>query len=75
MLKSDVKRDDLQQRFSAQHGVAMFKQCCNHSKQCRNNAVVLFCAENRRCKSSRVTSPTLPATARKRKEKNQIMPN
>ena len=39
------------------HSVAMLEQCCNHSKQCSNNGVVLCCAENRRCKSSRVTSP------------------
>ena len=37
--------------------VAMLEQCCNHSKQCRNNAATLCCAENRRCESSRVTSP------------------
>ena len=37
--------------------VAMLQQCCNHSKQCRNNVVTLCCAENRRCESSRVTSP------------------
>ena len=35
----------------------MLQQCCNHSKQCRNNVVTLCCAENRRCQSSRVTSP------------------
>ena len=37
--------------------VAMLEQCCNHSKQCRNNVVTLCWAENRRCESSRVTSP------------------
>ena len=35
----------------------MLEQCCNHSKQCRNYVAMLCCAENRRCGSSRVTSP------------------
>ena len=55
--KGDVTRDDSQRRFLAQHSVAMLEQCCNHSKQCRNNVATLCCAKNRRCKSSRVTSP------------------
>ena len=38
---SDVTRDDLQRRFLAQHSVAMLEQCCNHSKQCRNNVAPL----------------------------------
>jgi len=25
----------------------MFEQCCNHSKQCRNNAATLCCAKNK----------------------------
>ena len=25
----------------AQHSVAMLEQCCNHSKQCRNNVVII----------------------------------
>ena len=33
----------------------MLEQCCNHSKQCRNNVATLCRAKNRRCKSSRVT--------------------
>ena len=33
----------------------MLEQCCNHSKQCRNNAVMLCCANNRCCESSRAT--------------------
>ena len=41
----------------AQHSAAMLEQCCNHSKQCRNNVATLFFAKNRRCESSRVTSP------------------
>ena len=35
-------------------GDAMLEQCCNHSKQCRNNVATLCCAINRRCESSRV---------------------
>ena len=37
----------------------MLEQCWNHSKQCRNNVVTLCCANNRRCESSRVTSPVV----------------
>ena len=55
--KVDVTRDDSQRRFLAQHSVAMLEQCCNHSKQCRNNIATLCCAENGRCESSPVTSP------------------
>ena len=51
------KRDDLKQRFLAQHSVAIFEQCCNHSKQCRNTVATLCDAKNRRCESSRVSSP------------------
>ena len=57
LFKGDVTRDDSQQRFLEQHSVAMLEQCCNHSKQCRNNVATLCCARNRRCESSRVTSP------------------
>ena len=28
-LKGDVKRDDSQRRFLAQHSVAILEQCCN----------------------------------------------
>ena len=35
----------------------MLEQCCNYSKQCRNNVATLCCAKNRPCESSRVTSP------------------
>ena len=56
--KGDVTRDDSQRRFLAQHGAAMLEQCCNDSKQCRNNvATMLQRAENRRYESSLVTSP------------------
>ena len=53
----DVTPDDSQRRFLAQHSVAMLEQCCNHSKQCCNNVATLCCAKNRRCESSRGTSP------------------
>ena len=46
-----------QRLFLAQDSVAMLEQCCNHSKQCRNNVATLCCAKTRRCESSRVTSP------------------
>ena len=52
MTKRDVTPDDSQQRFLAQHNAAMLEQCCNHSKQCRNNIATLCCARNRRCESS-----------------------
>ena len=55
----DVTRDESQRRFLAQHNAAMLEQCCNHSKQCRNNVARLCCpknVKNRRCESSRVTS-------------------
>ena len=55
--KGDVTRDDSQRCVLAQHSVAMLKQSCYHSKQCCNNVATLFCAKNRRCESSRVTSP------------------
>ena len=52
-----VTKDDPQGQFLAQHSVAMLEKCYNHSKQCRNNVVMLCCTKNRRCESSRVTSP------------------
>ena len=39
----------------------MLEQCCNFSKQCRNNVATPCCAKNRRCESSRVTSPLRPS--------------
>ena len=56
-LKRDVTWDDSQRRFLAQHSVAMLEQRSNCSKQCRNNVATLCRAKNRRCESSRVTSP------------------
>ena len=57
MTKGDVIRDDSQRRFLAQHSVAILEHCCNHSKQCRNNVVMLCCPKNRRFESFRATSP------------------
>ena len=57
LTKGDITRDDSQRRFLAQRSVAMLELCCNYSKQCRNNIATLCCAKNRRCESSRVTSP------------------
>ena len=37
----------------------MLEQWWNYSNQCRNNIVTLCCANNRRCESSRVTSPVV----------------
>ena len=45
-IKGDVTRDDSQQRFLAQHIVAMLQQCCNLSKQYHNNVAKLNCAKN-----------------------------
>ena len=55
--KGDVTQDDSQGQFLAQHSVAVLEQCCTFSKKCRNNVATLHCAKNRRCESSRVTSP------------------
>ena len=52
-LKADVTWDDSQRWFFAQHRVAMLEQCCNRSKQCRNNVEMMCCVKNRRCKSSK----------------------
>ena len=48
----DVRRDDSQQRFLAQHSFAML----DNAAKLRNNVVTLCCAKNRRQESSRVTS-------------------
>ena len=52
-----MTRDDSQRRVLAQHSLAMLEQCCNNSKQRRNNVATFCCAKNRRCESSCVTSP------------------
>ena len=56
-LKVIFTRDDSQRQFFAQHNFAILEQCCNYSKQCRNNVETLCCVKNHRCESSRVTSP------------------
>ena len=47
MLLGTIRNDDFQRNTALQQELllAMMEQCCNHSKQCRNNAVVLFCTE------------------------------
>ena len=37
----------------------MLEQCCNHSKQCRNNVVMLCCTKHCHCESSPVTTSPL----------------
>ena len=44
-------------RFLGQQSAAMLEQCCNHSKQCRNNVTTLCCAKSRCCESPCLTSP------------------
>ena len=56
-LKDDVTRDDSQQRFLAQHSITELLWHCFEWLQHCSNIATLCCAENRRCKSSRVTSP------------------
>ena len=55
--KGDVTREDSQQRFLAQHRVvALLQHCFEWWQHCSNIARLCF-AKNRRCESSRVTSP------------------
>ena len=53
MLHETILKDD----FIAQHSVATLLQCCFELLQHCSNIATLCCAKNRRCKSSRVTSP------------------
>ena len=57
VCKGDVKRDDSQQRFSAQHNVATILRHCLEWLQHCSNIATLCCAKNRHCESSLVTSP------------------
>ena len=41
-----VTREDSRRRFLAQHSVAMLEQCCNNSKQWRNNVATLKTEED-----------------------------
>ena len=52
----------------------MLEQCCNHSKQCRNNVATLCCAKNRRCELSRVTSPLHRAKQRQQQQQKDQRP-
>ena len=55
--KGVVTRDDSQRRFLTQHSVAtLLRHCFEWSQHCSNIAK-LCCAKNRRCESSRVSSP------------------
>ena len=63
--QGDVTRGDSQRRFLAQRSVGMLEHYCNYSKQCRSNVATLHCAKNRRCESSRVTSPLGPVQNRR----------
>ena len=56
--KGEITRDDSQQRFLAQHNIkALLRHCFEWLQHCSNIAT-LCCAENRRSKSFRVTSPS-----------------
>ena len=56
-LEGDVTRDDSQRRFWAQHRVAALLQRCFEWLQHRSSIATPCRAKNRRCESSRVTSP------------------
>ena len=43
-----VTRYDSQRRFLLQHSAAKLEQCCNQTKQCRNDFATLCYAKNRR---------------------------
>ena len=57
LFKGDVKRGDSQRRFLAQHSVATLLRLCLDWLQHFPSVAALCCAKNRRCESSRVTSP------------------
>ena len=61
--KGDVTRDNSQRRFLAQDGVAtsLLRHCFEWLQHCPSIAT-LCCAKNRRCESSRVTTPLHGAT-------------
>ena len=48
----DVRQDDSQRRFLAQHSVATLLRCCFELLQHCTNIATLCCPKNRRCKSS-----------------------
>ena len=55
--QGDVTRDDSQRRFLAQHSVATLLRHCFEWLQHCSSIATLCCSKNRRCESSRVTSP------------------
>ena len=57
MTYGDVTREDSQRRFLAQLSVATLLRHCFEWLQHCSNIAMLCCAKNRRCESSRVTSP------------------
>ena len=62
-LKSDVARDDLQERLLVQHSITtvvatLFGIVATLFQHCSNIAM-MYCAQNRRCESYRVTSPLM----------------
>ena len=56
-VTGDVKQDDLQRRFLTQHIISTLLRHCFEWLQHCSNIAALCCAKNRRCESSRVTSP------------------
>ena len=58
--KGDVTRGDSQRRFLGQHSIAALLRHCFEWLQHCSNIARLCCAKNRRCESSRVTSPLKP---------------
>ena len=55
--KGDVTRDDSQQRFLAQNGIATLLQHWVEWLQHCSNIATLCCAKDRRCESYRVIVP------------------
>ena len=56
-FKGDVTRNDSKRRFLAQHSITtLLRHCFEWLQQCSKIAT-LCCAKNRRCESSRITSP------------------
>ena len=58
-LKSDVARDDLQGRLLVQHSITTLLQHYLELLQHCPNIAMLYCAQNGRCESYRVTSPLM----------------
>ena len=58
-LQGDVTLNDAQRRLLAQHNTTTLLRRCFEQLQHCSNIATLDCAKNRRCESSRVTSPLL----------------